>query len=148
LDGKGDGDSLSGNLIRGTSGRFSPDRRWIAYASGESGRSEIYIAPATGQGEKRIVSVDGGLEPRWRDSQEIFYLTPEGNVMSASVSSGADLRVGTPRLLFRAPDRARLWDVTADGKRFLFAVPADPHADVFSVSLGWRGEALAASSGK
>jgi Tol biopolymer transport system component len=145
LNGKRDGNSLPGTLMRGAGGQFSPDGRWIAYASGESGRSEVYVVSVTGAGEKRIVSLAGGLEPRWRDSNEIFYLAPDGGVMSAQVTSGADLQVAAPKLLFQAPARATVWDVTSDGKRFLFAVPAEPGAGVFSVSLGWRGEPLGAS---
>ena len=88
-------------------GRFSPDARWIAYASDESGRSEIYIqpfpAPPNG-GSKIPISRDGGSEPRWRrDGKELFYFSPDGKLMAADVTEGLTFKARVPRTLFQVP---------------------------------------------
>ena len=57
-----------------TNPQFSPDGRWLAYTSDESGKTEVYVRPFPGPGQKRLVSSEGGTEPRWRgDGREIFY---------------------------------------------------------------------------
>jgi serine/threonine protein kinase/Tol biopolymer transport system component len=123
-------------------GKFSPDGRWVAYASDESGRYEIYVRPfpaAEGGGAKWMVSRDGAREPRWRgDGKELFYLAPNGSVMAASVSaSGAAFQSATPAALFKAPSTPG-WDVSADGKQFLFPVPAGDAAQApFIVVQNW-----------
>ena len=69
-------------------GQFSPDGKWVAYQSDETGEWEVYISPASGGGGKLQVSRGGGKEPRWRgDGKEIFYLDPKGNLMSVVLSS-------------------------------------------------------------
>jgi serine/threonine protein kinase/Tol biopolymer transport system component len=117
-------------------GGFSPDGRWIAYVSNESGRSEVYVSPfpepgrvrsaaATleTQGGKWQVSTAGGYQPRWRrDGKEIFYLGPDDKLMSAAVNgAGSAFEVGAVRPLFdtRAGGPGFLYDVSADGQRFL-----------------------------
>jgi dipeptidyl aminopeptidase/acylaminoacyl peptidase len=121
------------NEVRGV---FSPDMRWIAYASDESGRPEIYVrpfvasgpngAPALGDG-KWQVSRDGAVQgPKWRaDGKEIIFGAPDGALMAVEVNgSGAAFQMGTPQKLVTLPPNASLADVTADGKRFLITVPA------------------------
>ena len=67
-------------------GAFSPDGRWVAYGSNESGRNEVYVAPFPGPGGKRQVSTAGGAQPRWRrDGTEIFYFDPISKLMAAAV---------------------------------------------------------------
>ena len=112
--------------------RLSPDVRWIAYESSESGRPEVYLQSFPRPGARRQVSAGGGLTPRWApDGSEIFYLTAEGTVMSVSVASeGDNVRLGAPTRLFRADVAftgvGRVLDVSADGQRFLLnVVPAD-----------------------
>jgi Tol biopolymer transport system component len=110
-------------------GQFSPDGRWVAYSSDESGRLEVYVTPFPGHGEKVRVSTAGGIEPRWRrDGKEIFYLAgPTGffaptKVMAAQVRlNEPHFEVGTVQPLFnvRMPlYPAHVYDVSADG-RFL-----------------------------
>ena len=102
---------------------FSPDGRWIAYAAGHTGRNEIYIKPYPGPGEAVPVSPDGGIEPQWGRSGELFYR--QGNLMMAvAIATTPSLKVGKPIPLFeRRYNRSNaLWpnyDVTADGRRFL-----------------------------
>ena len=79
-------------------GQFSPDGRWVAYASNESGRSEIYVQPYPADGGKWQVSTDGGIQPRWReDGKELFYLTGDDRVMTAEIEAGETFQPGVPR---------------------------------------------------
>jgi len=105
-------------------GQFSPDGRWIAYFSTESGRVELYVAPFPAPGGKRQISTSGAAVPaRWQgDGKEIFYLAPDNKLMSAEVNGqGATLEVGAVRALFevRRGGPGSVYDVTADGQRFL-----------------------------
>jgi hypothetical protein len=108
-------------------GKFSPDSHWVAYQSDESGRYEIYVRPfpAVDGGGKRIVSHGGGLQPHWRDDgKELFYIGLDNSLMAVPVSTtGAAFQPGPPAALFKAPPTPA-WDVTADGKRFLFPIPS------------------------
>jgi serine/threonine protein kinase len=103
--------------------RFSPDGQWLAYASNESGRYEVYVKAFPGPGPKRTVSVDGGTDPRWRgDGREIFFRHDDA-VLAANVAVAPDLRVSLPRVLFTArfvySDGWASWDVMSDGRAFL-----------------------------
>jgi dipeptidyl aminopeptidase/acylaminoacyl peptidase len=114
---------------------FSPDMHWVAYASNESGRDEVYVrpftasgpsgAPAFGEG-KWQVSKDGGNGPKWRaDGKEIIFQAPPNGTAKMVVevkSNGSALEIGIPQKLFQAPIDYG-WDVTSDGKRFLLSVP-------------------------
>jgi eukaryotic-like serine/threonine-protein kinase len=108
-------------------GQISPDGKWVAYESDETGEREVFISPYPGAGGKLQVSRGGGKEPRWRgDGKEIFYLDPKGNLVSVTVNSEGSLSTGTPTPLFQTHARATVsssdlftYDVTPDGKRFL-----------------------------
>jgi Tol biopolymer transport system component len=109
--------------LRQEYGRISPDGRWVAYRSTESGRDEVYVVPFPGPGDKIQLSTDGGIYPRWRsDGKEIFYLTTRGRLMAASVDgSGAQFNVGAETPLFDVRPTRGDWpyDVTSDGQRFI-----------------------------
>src|SRR5262249_2599965 len=82
--------------------RFSPNRRWVAYVSDESGRQEVYVQAFDGSGEKRQISTAGGTRPCWRrDGKELFYLDGDNNLMVAPVNTGATFEAGVPTALFR-----------------------------------------------
>jgi hypothetical protein len=101
--------------------RFSPDGRWIAYESDESGRFEIYVRPFPEVDKgKWQVSSDGGSEAVWARSGELFYRNGD-NIMAVSTETTPTFKYGTPRLLFEKALLATLggYDVTPDGKRFL-----------------------------
>jgi serine/threonine protein kinase/Tol biopolymer transport system component len=113
--------------------QLSPDGRWIAYASNESGTFEVYArAFPSGEGKKRV-SIRGGLEPQWRgDGQELFYLSSDRNLMSVAVRAGLTLEASLPTPLFETrmatvfdPSYTRnQYVVSADGNRFLINQPA------------------------
>jgi dipeptidyl aminopeptidase/acylaminoacyl peptidase len=109
--------------------RFSPDGRWVAYSSNESGPREVYVRPfPDAAGGKIMVSRNGGVSPHWRrDGRELFYVSADSKMMAVEVTTGPQFHSGTPAPLFTAPIRARVgvsaprFDVTPDGQRFLFA---------------------------
>jgi Tol biopolymer transport system component len=113
----------------------SPDGRWLAYISTESGRYEVYVEPFRRRGERVRVSADGGAQPRWRgDGKELFYLSLDGALMAVDVRSGATgPEVGMPTTLVPARDLGALvegpdyndYGVSADGQRFLVKRPVD-----------------------
>ena len=77
--------------------RFSPDGRWIAYESDESGDPEIYLALTEGGGEKRRISPSGGRAPRWgRDGKELYYLASGNQVMAVPITPGSQPEPGKP----------------------------------------------------
>ena len=98
----------------------SPDGHWVAFHADESGRWEVYLAAFPTFTSKRQVSSGGGVQPQWRqDGRELFYLGPDGSMMSVRVELGTDLTVRTPARLFTtniAPDPfVPQYGVTADG---------------------------------
>src|SRR6266404_3356006 len=108
-------------------GMISPDGKFVAYSSDESGDWEIYVTTFPGAAGKWQVSRGGGTEPRWRgDGKEIFYLGPMGMLTGVPVSTVGTFSTGTPTPLFQFHGRAPIsstdvysYDVTRDGKRFL-----------------------------
>lgn len=113
-------------------GQFSPDGRWMAYVSWESGRQEIYVQPFPGPGGKWQISSGGGQYPKWRrDGREIVYVAPDSSVWAVEVRAGATFEAGIPRRLFsvRFNDlTAWPYDLSADGQRFLCVVSAEEGA--------------------
>ena len=113
---------------------FSPDGRWIAYSSDESGRDEVYVrsfeppsgARAPAVGAKRIISVNGaGFGQRWRsDGNELVYgSASDGRMMAVETATGPVFRAGSPQMMWQLPSNAGGGDMTADGKRSLIAIP-------------------------
>lgn len=140
--------ALSGEAIRKTwldskfmevAAVFSPDGRWVAYASNESGKSEIYIQGHPERRGKWLISSQGGLNPIWRrDGKEIYWRAIDGMLMAAGVELQKDgVRAGTPEPLFRLHSNSL--SISRDGKRFLVSVPeGDQQADLpMVVVLNW-----------
>ena len=107
-------------------GRFSPDGRWIAYASDESGAYQIYVQSFPTSGGKFPVSTNGGFFPTWRrDGKELFYVSPDRKMMAVEVKGeGATFERGVPKVLFDLRVRSFIdpqarFAVTADGQKFL-----------------------------
>jgi Tol biopolymer transport system component len=121
---------------------FSPNNRFIAYTSGETGRSEVYVQRFPLSGEKWVISSGGGFLPQWRDDgKELFYLTADGKVMSAELKSDSAFDSLVTKSLFqidikRAPGYP--YAVARDGSRFLVNTPADGSNPVpMTVVLNW-----------
>jgi eukaryotic-like serine/threonine-protein kinase len=126
-------------------GRFSPDGRWVAYASNESGRWEIYVTSFPDAHGKWQVSNAGGEQPRWRsDGKELFYLGPDGKIMATPVTIGASFDAGTPVALFQANPREMIatseqfdYDASKDGQRFLINTQLKAALTPMSVVMSW-----------
>ena len=126
-------------------GRFSPDGRWVAYSSNESGRDEVYVQsfPASGAGLQ--ISAGGGMEPEWRkDGTELFYISEDRTLMAVPVklagSASETLQVGQPKRLFPVPVLdtfivGRSYQVSKDGQRFLLRAATAPP---LTVVLNWQ----------
>jgi Tol biopolymer transport system component len=106
------------------SGAFSPDGRWIAYWSDESGRDEVYVRPRSGPSGRWQISNQGGTEPRWVLDDEIAYLHGT-KIMTVPVKTSPSFTAGTPRLLLDA--NASDFDLTRDGRILIVEAP-DPSA--------------------
>jgi eukaryotic-like serine/threonine-protein kinase len=131
--------------------KFSPDARWVVYTSDESGTKEVYVQPfPQPSGGKWVVSSGGGSQPRWsHDGKELFYFTPDENMMAVDVSAANGvIQLGVPKALFRAPvlggtgganiDAWR-WDLSSDGKRFLINTALDGAvSSPITVLLNWQ----------
>jgi eukaryotic-like serine/threonine-protein kinase len=114
-------------------GQVSPDGKWLAYQSIETGRWEVYVRPFLGAGDAKAVSVESGRSPRWRsDGKELFYLAPSGHVMSVPVVTGASFSHSAPKPLFLAPGYTRhnffdigtAFDARPDGQAFSLRITA------------------------
>jgi len=124
-------------------GHLSPDGRWFAYVSNESGSPEVLVstftlgAGAPVLGESIVVSRGGGKSPRWRDdSHELLYQTLGGTIMSVPVASG---RIGAAVDVAHVPGALSDWGLSADGQRFLVALPTKQTASQpFTVLLNWQ----------
>jgi eukaryotic-like serine/threonine-protein kinase len=129
---------------------FSPDGRWMVYASNETGNMEIYVSTFPSGDGKWQVSSAGGQEPRWRqDGKELFYLSAEGKMMAVAVTPGSAFKAGSPVRLFQTTHRRQpisaqdrfSYDVSGDGQRFLINTKLD-EANVapLSIHLNWASD--------
>ena len=92
-------------LQRAAGGRFSPDARWVAYVSDESGVAEVYVRPFPPSEGKWQVSMGGGGQVQWRhDGKELFYVTSDGKLMAATVKLGLRFDASSPAVLFTIPN--------------------------------------------
>jgi eukaryotic-like serine/threonine-protein kinase len=111
--------------------RFSPDGRFFAYVSAESGQNEVYLRRFPPTDERWQISQNGGVEPYWpRDGKEFFYIAPNRTVMAVSIRTTPAVEVGKAQPLFLAPTAygkftRSTYVVSRDGERFLFSVPVD-----------------------
>jgi Tol biopolymer transport system component len=134
---------------------FSPDGRWIAYTSNESGRHEVYVRPfpnsssgaESGSQGPRQVSTQGGAGVRWRrDGRELYYLSPDHSLMAVEVKPGERFEASPPKPLFTTCDPffwtdyyQSTYDVAADGQRFIFNCPVEKAAPV-EVLVNWTAK--------
>jgi len=130
-------------------GRFSPNGRWMAYASDESGRFEVYVRPFPAASGLTQISIAGGMQPEWRrDGQELFYISTDGKLTAVPVTTdGPAFTAGTPQALFdvEVPEPSAPYPsdyaVTADGQRFFVNTVVDqPTRPALTVILNWTAE--------
>ncbi|MEQ1757194.1 MAG: protein kinase [Vicinamibacterales bacterium] len=131
-------------------GQFSPDGRWIAFESIESGRAEIYVQPFPGPGERTQVSTSGGSQARWRrDGRELYYISLDDKLMAVSVGPSPDgraLALSAPVALFLThvngaiqPNSGPVYTPSADGQRFLMdAIVDEGETAPLEVILNWQ----------
>lgn len=121
----------------------SPDGKWIAFNTDETGRWEVFLARFPDFALKRQISNGGGVQPIWKpDGRELFYLSPEGTVMSVEVRPGEMPQPGVPRVLFEtkltpAPGLGQ-YAVSANGQRFLVAEPVTNDYQTITFMLNWQ----------
>jgi serine/threonine protein kinase/Tol biopolymer transport system component len=117
-------------------GRVSPDGRWLAYMSDESGRNDVYVRTFPDSGAKWLISTNGGVDPRWRaDGTELFYLAADGSLMAVSIKPGPVFEPGAAVALFKTRmSPPHFWEqnyaVTRDGGRFLINTITEESASV------------------
>ena len=137
--------------VKGTirNAQFSPDGKWVAYASNEAGPWQVYVSPFPSANSKWQVSTDGGEQPRWRrDGKELFYLSGGSKLVAVPVKTGNTFEVGPAVGLFQMHARQRasvmdafLYDVSADGQKFLINTRVnEPSAASLSIILNWASE--------
>jgi dipeptidyl aminopeptidase/acylaminoacyl peptidase len=139
---------LATSAIEG-SARFSPDGRWLAFTTTETGSPEIYIAPLDESGARIRVSAAGGIGPRWRrDGKELFYFTLDNTLMAVPITLGPQVQHGVARPLFTVDVFKRsggnlldpAYDVSDEGQRFLInRVVKDGLRAPITVVLNWPG---------
>jgi hypothetical protein len=143
--------------------KFSPDGRWLAYCSNESGKAQVYVQAFPGPGAKTQVSNDGGTDPVWKSTGGELFFRDGDKMMVVSVSTAPTFAAGRPQMLWEghyshgASTSCGLpgatssnYDVTADGQRFLMIkdeAPDTAFSKQMVVVLGWADE-LTRVSGK
>jgi hypothetical protein len=126
---------------------LSPDGRWLAYVSIESGSAEVYVRPFPAVDSARYsISVGGGSEPLWgRTGRELYYRTPRGDLMAVPVELGETFTHAEPVLLFEAVDMHtdryhRAYDISPDDQRFLMIGSALPPVNSLVLVFNWDEE--------
>lgn len=122
----------------------SPDNRWLAYVSDETGRREVYVQSLGGDGGKWQISTDGGQAPLWtRGGREIIFQGRDGRLIAVEVVTSPAFSAGNLKPLFDPKMRSnafgRMWDVTADGERFLVNRLVDaPEVEPLTLVQNWE----------
>ena len=122
---------------------LSPDGKWIAYQSNESGRNEVYVRSFPDSREKQLVSTAGGTMPAWRgDGRELYYIGPSTTMMAVPITVTPSFNAGTPSVLFDARilnhPFSRQYEVTSDGKRFLLNRRGEEKQEPMTVVQNWQ----------
>jgi hypothetical protein len=129
-------------------GQFSPDGRWVAYQSNESGPYEVYVRSFPGPGGQQQVSTLGGIQARWSsDGRELYYIAPNGTLMAVPITmKGTALEPGTPVPLFQTriwggganATQGQQYDVAPDGRFLINVVTKDAAAAPITLLLNWK----------
>ncbi len=125
--------------------RFSPDERWVAYTSNETGRWEVFVESFRVPGSRHQVSISGGSQPVWRrDGTELFFVAPDAKLMAMTVTPGERWVPANPRALFATRMRPlyapypHTYDVSPDGQRFLMREVRPGTGPVISIVTNWQ----------
>jgi Tol biopolymer transport system component len=123
-------------------GHFSPDGKWVAYTSDESGQAEVYVRPFPGPGGKWQISTDGGEFPRWRqDGKELYFMNRTEKLLAAEVHlEGSTVTIGKVNPLFNTKPimAGSVYDVNADGSKFLINTRIDPESSApITLVINW-----------
>ena len=121
---------------------LSPDGELIAYGENRTGTWQVFVASFPSFHDIKQISLAGGAQPRWRgDGRELFFMDPQGKMMSATVERGSPPKIGIPRKLFDTglvPDpTVNQYAVTEDGLKFLVLEPRKGFLETYSVVLNW-----------
>jgi hypothetical protein len=147
LDGSGEVRTVVAGAFDARGAVFSPDGRWIAFTSNETGRDEVYVQSYPGSEHRRLVSNGGGREPLWSPSGDRLYFRGQDRMSYVDVRTAPTFAAGTPRRLFADPYEwehggglggDRNYDLSADGRRFLMLKAVSPHPPAeLTVVLNW-----------
>ena len=163
LDGNAQAQPVARTRFGEGSAKFSPDGHWIAYASDESGKSEVYVQPFPGPGPKVQISNGGGYDPVWRRSGGELYYRAGKTMMVVSIATAPDIRISAPKQLWEGSYSdgsgsscgmpgvsSSNYDVTRDGQRFLMIRDEDssPPSTRIVVALNWAEELRSRPAGQ
>ena len=129
------------NRARDAYARFSPDGKWVAYLSNETGNDELYVARFDNPRERTRVSTAGAGPPRWRqDGKELFYVAGDNGLMGVPVKPGDKLELADPVLLFKLDSLVEnAYDVNVTGERFVVGTESGRSVP-FTVVLNWTSD--------
>ena len=135
---------ILGSPYNESQGQFAPDGKSFAFVSDNDGLQQVYLQSFPSPTRRVPVSTGGGTQPRWRpDGRELFYLAPDGKMMSVSIRGNDTLETDAPRPMFNTPlDSHALrqsYAVSPDGQRFLLQVPSASSSSTLTVVLNWPG---------
>jgi Tol biopolymer transport system component len=150
LEGDGEPEYLLASDANECCPKFSPDGRWLAYVSDETGKLQVYVRPFPGPDVQWLISdeEEGGDEPVWSpDGRELFYRSRDRTMAVPIQTQGQTLTAGTPKVLFEGqyvdhsdPSGFQYYDISPDGERFLMLKEVTPEATQINVVLNWFEE--------
>jgi hypothetical protein len=129
--------------VQERTGTFSPDGRWVAYMSNETGKPEIYVSPFPWTGARWQISNGGGSSPRWRpDGKELYYFDFSGITAVSVDGAGSSFQVGAAKPLFHLALRAlsREYAATRDGQRIIAITPSEGTSQSLTLVQNWMAE--------
>lgn len=121
------------------SGRFSPNDKWVAFASNETGRFEVYLKPFPGPGEKIQISTDGGVAPRWSKDGKRLYFKNRKELLALEIEEAIQSKVPRPERLFESPTEFSQFEAINDREFLMSIVDEVERRRPVSVIVNWRG---------
>jgi serine/threonine protein kinase len=145
LTGEGKPIPVAQTRFREEQPQFSPDGKWIAYTSNESGQPEVYVQPFPTSGSKWQISNGGGAQPMWRrDGKELFFIGEDRKLYATDIRAGSTFEFGMPHSLFEVPNKAYVFEVrdkayvpSRNGERFLVSMSPDAAPSPINIVVNW-----------